>query len=347
MSMPVVQAEPEPFEPGTSLAITEAQRQQFDEDGFFLIENALKPKRVERLLEVVDKLYDKSRKAHGASSATPYQIRNALAHHKELFKLIDYRKILRLVVDVMGVNIQIRTSHVDVRPPMKDHAVGELGASGSFFPWHSDAPNYGYPVTNGIIPFLEVKVGYYLTDLTRLNSGAICVVRGSHRLSPELIHDPDYRIEPEDIVEVNVKPGTAMVWRTALWHCLTPNLSDRTRKCLYYGYNYRWARPGDYDRQDSGLIARCTPVQRQLLGSNTTEDGVVYQDGDPAHPASRYWRPEPGDVPLEVWAEKQRRKKMQKEWRRWKRRNTLPPHAVGAPLETEESLPGPDEGTNR
>lgn len=333
MTGPMLQAPPEPFEPSPYIALTETQRRQFDEDGFILIEDALSPDHVERLLAVVDSLHGKFHKAHGTSSDAPYQIRNALAHHEELFALIEYRKILPLVVDVMGVNIQIRTSHVDVRPPMKDQVAGELGARGSFFPWHSDGPNFGYPITNGRIPFFEVKVGYYLTDLTEHNSGAICVVRGSHKLSPELIHDPDYRIDPKDIVEVNVRPGTAMVWRTALWHCLTPNLSDRTRKCLYYGYNYRWSRPGDYDRQDSELLARCTPVQRQLLGSNTTEDGVAYQDGDPAHPASRFWRPEPGDVPLEAWAEFQHKKKCRKEEKLWVKRNTLPPFTVGAPLE--------------
>ena len=341
MTIPVAQGPPLPFEPGPYIALTETQRRRFDEDGFILIEDALSPSHVERLLKVVDTLYDNFHRTHGTPPDAPYQIRNALVHHEELFALIEYRKILSLVVDVMGVNIQIRTSHVDVRPPMKDHMDGELGAKGSFFPWHSDAPNYGYPITNGRIPFLEVKVGYYLTDLTEHNSGAICVVRGSHKLSPELIHDPDYHIDPEDIVEVRVRPGTAMVWRTALWHCLAPNLSGRTRKCLYYGYNHRWARPGDYDRQDADLLARCTPVQRQLLGSNTTEDGVVYQDGDPAHPASRYWRPEPGDVPLEAWAEKQGKKKRDKEWRRWKKRNTLPPGAVGAPV--EEGHPGSPE----
>ncbi len=336
MTIPVAQGPPEPFEPEPYLALTEAQRQRFDEDGFILIEDALSPDHVDRLIDVVDALYEKHRRAHGTSPDAAYQIRNALAHHDELFALIEYPKILPMVVDVMGVNIQIRTSHADVRPPMKDHVEGELGATGGFFPWHSDAPNYGYPVTNGIVPFLEVKVGYYLTDLTEHNSGAICVVRGSHLRSPRLIHDPDYHIDPEDIVEVNVRPGTAMVWRTALWHCLTPNLSAHTRKCLYYGYNHRWARPGDYDRQDAGLLARCTPVQRQLLGSNTTEDGVVYQDGDPAHPASRFWRPEPGDVPMEAWVEAQWKKKRNREWRRWKRRNRLPVGAVGEPLAVAE-----------
>ena len=41
MTIPAVQTAPEPFEPEPYLALTEAQRHQFDEDGFILIEDAL------------------------------------------------------------------------------------------------------------------------------------------------------------------------------------------------------------------------------------------------------------------------------------------------------------------
>lgn len=285
------------------LAMTEEQKRQFDEDGYILLEDALTPDHVDRLLGVVDKVDASCRKAHGVSSDEAYQIRNALTHHDELFDLIDYPKMLPYIVDAIGVNIQLRTSHVDTRPPMKNYEPTELGARGGFFPWHSDAPDFGFPVTNGAVPFLEVKVGYYLTDLTAGNSGAICIVRGSHKVAPSNIRNPDYHIDPDDIIEVNVKPGTAMLWRTALWHCLAPNLSERTRKCLYYGYNYRWMRPGDYDRQSREIMDRCSPIQRQLLTGTTSENGVRYMDGDPAHPASRYWRPDPEDIPLKLWAD--------------------------------------------
>jgi ectoine hydroxylase-related dioxygenase (phytanoyl-CoA dioxygenase family) len=235
-------------------------------------------------------------------------VRNALAHHELFFRLVDHPVMLPLVVDVLGFNIQIRTSHMDVRPPCPpEYGQQKLGARDSFFPWHSDGPNFGYPLTNGQVPFVEVKVGYYLTDLTEHNSGAICIVRGSHRMSPTLLQDDAYEVDPDRIVEVNVRPGTAMLWRTALWHCLTPNLSKRTRKCLYYGYHYRWIRPSDFLHQDPDLIARCTPVQRQLLGEMGTGHRN-YTGEDPVHPVSRHWRPEEEDIPLKAWAEEQERK---------------------------------------
>lgn len=291
------------------IAITEEQQRQFDEDGFILIEEALSPDEVDRLLAVVDELDVKYRAMNGIDPEAPFQVRNALAHHDELFRLIDHPVLFPLVVDVLGCNIQIRTSHMDTRPTCPpEYANQTLGANDSFFSWHSDGPNWGYPITNGAVPFVEVKVGYYLTDLTEHNSGAICVVRGSHRLSPERINNPAYPLDPTQIVEVNVRPGTAMLWRTALWHCLTPNLSHRTRKCLYYGYHYRWIRPADYLHQDPALLARCTPIQRQLVGELGTGSSS-YMGDDPVQPVSRHWRPTDDDLPVKAWMEERLREK--------------------------------------
>lgn len=291
-----------------AIAITREQRRQFDEDGFFLIEDALSPGEVDTLIAVVDELDARYRAEKGVAPSEAFQVRNALAHHDTLLRMVDHPVLLPLLVDVMGYNLQIRTSHMDTRPPMPpESSQQKLGVRGGFFPWHSDAPNFGFPVTNGMVPLMEVKVGYYLTDLTQRNSGAICVVRGSHKVSPEVLYQDGYEVDPGRIVEVNVRPGTAMLWRTALWHCLTPNVSNRTRKCLYYGYHHRWIRPSDYLHQDPELIARCTPIQKQLLGEMGTGH-TDYMGEDPrVHPVSRHWRPEDEDIPLKAWAEEQER----------------------------------------
>jgi len=289
-----------------TLALTAEQRRQFDEDGFFLVEDALSPDEVSGLLEVMDELYSRFRKERNLGPHEAFQIRNCVSVHPRFLALSDHPKILPLIVDLIGYNIQIRTSHLDVRPPMRpEDTQFEIGAKGSFFPWHSDAPNYGWPTVDGVIPFMEMKVGYYLSDLTQHNSGAICVVRGSHR-RPQKDANGDYIVDPKDIVEVNVRPGTALVWRTALMHAVAPNESGLTRKCLYYGYNYRWIRSSDYDHQDPALLANCNPVQLQLLGELGTGK-TNYNGDDPlVHPTSRYWRPQADDIPLKAWAEAQR-----------------------------------------
>ena len=288
------------------IKMTPEQARQFDEDGFFLIEDALTADEIKTLLAVIDEADQKFRSERNLGPHDPFQIRNIVAYHPTFRNMVDHPKILPYVVDGIGYNIQIRTSHMDVRPPHAERNVQHaLGERASFFPWHSDGPNYGWPTVQDMIPFMEVKVGYYLTDLRETNSGAICVVRGSHRQSPWLDAADRRRVDPKRVVEVNVKPGTAMIWRTSLLHCLTPNLSDRTRKCLYYGYAHRWLRPSDYDHQPAEALRDCNPIQLQLLGELGTGQDNYAGDDPRIHPVSRYWRPQDADIPLKAWAEAQ------------------------------------------
>lgn len=292
--------------PPNKLKLTTEQERQFEEDGFFLVEDALSPAEIAELLGVIDGLYEWYRKERNLGPHDPFQMRNIVALHPVFKTLMDHPGMLPLVVDLMGFNIQLRTSHMDVRPPQPDSTAEQaLGSPESFFPWHADQPDYGWPLVNGVIPFMEMKIGYYLTDLTRHNSGAICVVRGSHYTSPWIEGDRSKGADPERIVEVNVRPGTALVWRTALWHCVTPNLSDHARKCLYYGYHPRWIRPSDFEHQEPRVLEGCTPIQIQLLGELGT--GKKNYSGDGAvQPVSRYWRPKDEDIPLKAWVEAQR-----------------------------------------
>jgi hypothetical protein len=64
-------------------------------------------------------------------------------------------------------------------------------------------------------------------------------------------------------------------------------------------------RPTDYDRQDPALIARSSPIRRQLLGAMATGGSLMAGSRDPAwEPASQEWIPRNwDDVPLKAWAE--------------------------------------------
>jgi len=223
--------------------------------------------------------------------------------------------MLPLVVDAIGWNIQIRTTHLDYRPPYPegleagvlgtgkgaDHAAGYKNLV-----WHPDLAGpylFEAPSLDGLLPFMEIKVGYYLSDLTEPNSGAICLVPGSHRRKPQELRDMDFRVPANQYIELNVPPNTALLWRTQVWHCVTPNMSTKVRKVFYVGYHYRWLRPTDYLQQDPALIARSSPIRRQLLGALSPEGDPL--GNDPSwEPSSRYWLIKDwDDVPLKAWAE--------------------------------------------
>jgi ectoine hydroxylase len=301
--------------PATSLAMTEQQRRDFDEKGFILIENFFSQEEFERLLAAIDEVAVRVREAKGLGPDDPFALRNALTHHEAFLDLIDHPRILPLVVDAIGWNIQIRTTHLDYRPPYPEGLEpGELGTGGGAdhaagyknLVWHPDLAGpyiFEAPSLDGRLPFMEIKVGYYLTDLTQKNSGAICLVPGSHNRPPQELRDMGNRVPEDQYIELNVPANTAMLWRTQVWHCVTPNLSDKVRKVFYVGYHYRWLRPTDYITQDPELIARSSPIRRQLLGALHPDSPPLGKDPD-WEPSSCYWLIRNWeDVPLKAWAE--------------------------------------------
>src|SRR5882724_6638058 len=117
--------------PTTCLAMTDQQRRSFDEQGFIVIEDFFSPAEFDRLLRAIDEVATRVRAVKGLRDNDPFALRNALTHHEAFLDLIDNPRILPLVVDAIGWNIQIRTTHLDYRPPYPEGLVpGELGTGG-------------------------------------------------------------------------------------------------------------------------------------------------------------------------------------------------------------------------
>ena len=288
---------------------------EFDENGFVILEDFLKDDELSRLLDAVNTVIDKVRREKQLDSSAPIAIRNVLAHHDAFLDLIDHPRMLPLVVDAIGWNIQIRTTHLDYRPPYPQGVVGgEIGRSDgddaktgyNNLGWHPDLAGehmFEAPSLDGRLPYMEIKVFYSLSDLSESDRGNLWVVPGSHKRSPQELRDPSYRVPANEALELKTPPGTAVLWRTATWHCVGPNYSDLIRKILHVGYHYRWLRPTDYVMQDHELLSRSSPIRRQLLGAMGTESHPL--GSDPANqPVSQYWLTENrDDVPLRAWAE--------------------------------------------
>ncbi|MEZ4865983.1 MAG: phytanoyl-CoA dioxygenase family protein [Caldilineaceae bacterium] len=298
-----------------SIAMTAQQKFDFDEKGYIILENFFTPAELERLLAAVDEVGARVREAKGLKPGDPFAIRNALAHHDAFLDLIDHPRMLPLVVDAIGWNIQIRTTHLDYRPPYpKDLEAGAVGrgkgadhkAGYRNVVWHPDLANlFEAASLDGRLPFMELKVFYVLSDLTESNAGNLWMAPGSHLRKPQELRDRDHQVDPADAVELKLPPGTAVLWRTAVWHCVGPNLSQQTRKIMHIGYNHRWLRPTDYLQQDPALIARSSPIRRQLLGALPSGGNPLGDDPD-FHPSSQYWLTQKReDVPLRAWYEAQ------------------------------------------
>jgi ectoine hydroxylase-related dioxygenase (phytanoyl-CoA dioxygenase family) len=122
-------------------------------------------------------------------------------------------------------------------------------------------------------------VAWFLTDTPTPAHGALRIVPGSHRRDT-LPRDR----APADAVPLLVPAGSAVLFDRRLWHARGDNVSDTTRKALFYAYAYRWIRPRDDLGLAPGALDGLSPVRRQLLGAGTSVLG--------------HWLPTDEDVPL-------------------------------------------------
>ena len=277
-----------------AIAMTPQQERAFEEEGFILLEDFLSADEVERLSTAADEVVARIQDERGLPPETHFQVRNALAQHDAFLDLIDHPRMLPLVVDAIGWNIQIRTTHLDYRPPYPDDlAAGDVGVGNGQdhaagyrnVTWHPDLASrelFLAPSLDGRLPFMEVKVFYPLFDMTGSGCGNLWLVPGSHKRPPQELWDAGHRVPDDQALELRLPAGAAVLWRTAVWHCVGPNRSAHTRKILHVGYHYRWLRPTDYLRPDPELVARCSPVRRQLLGELPSGGDPLGEDADVA-----------------------------------------------------------------
>ena len=297
-----------------ALAMTTQQSNDFDEKGFVVLEEFLNQTEIDRLLQAIDEVGDRIRAEKGLGPDDPFAVRNALSHHEAFLDLIDHPRMLPLVVDAIGWNIQVRTTHLDYRPPYPDDLKARIAGVGKGedheagyrnVGWHPDLASdtlFLGPSLDGRLPFMEIKVFYVLYDMTESNCGNLWLVPGSHRRRPAELQEKGNGVDPEGAVELKLPIGSAVLWRTAVWHCVGPNLSRKTRKIMHVGYHYRWLRPTEFVEQDPDLIKRSSPVRRQLLGALAPKGDPMGPEPD-FHPSSRYWLTEnQDDVPLREWA---------------------------------------------
>ena len=93
-----------------AIAMTTEQERDFEEKGFVILENFLTPEETERLSDAADEVVEEIQAEKGLPKETHFQVRNALSRHEAFLDLIDHPRMLPLVVDAIGWNIQIRTT---------------------------------------------------------------------------------------------------------------------------------------------------------------------------------------------------------------------------------------------
>jgi ectoine hydroxylase len=277
-SAAVTAAVTEPYELTTGYAMTGDERAAFERDGYLVVPQALHPGQVAHFAEVLDAFYERHKQAGlVAGDGSVHQL-SAVHACPELASLIDHPRVLRLVWSILGWNIHVYHSHIDVHPRIPEDKPYR-------FEWHQDGGRQNVELETLPRPRMSVKVAYWLSDVSQPGRGNFKVVPGSH-LSNRIDGPPRRDVmwpDPAGAIEVTVNAGDAVFFDRRLWHARSDNHSRITRKAVFFGYTYRWIRSRDQVPQPARVF---TPVQRQLLG---LLDDV---DGDHA------WGQEPTRVPL-------------------------------------------------
>jgi ectoine hydroxylase-related dioxygenase (phytanoyl-CoA dioxygenase family) len=246
--------------------LTRHESAQYKECGFILLKGVLSKELIIKLIEAADK----------QNNLQPHEfcfLDNCVKRDGEFLNLIDYPKVFKKVVDILGWNIFLSHSHINITPFCGNEN------DKSLVQWHRDLSRVNDETCEcSPAPMISVKVAYYLTDQMESRMGNLMVVSGSHLKNEE----PNFANHTELFVEA----GDVVIFDRRLWHAAGANCSKKTRKALFYQYSYRWMRPHD-TFSDEFIDAVDDPIRKQLLGYHGERDNGY-----------SYYQPILDDVPL-------------------------------------------------
>ena len=219
-----------------------AQRRRFAAHGYLVFEDLLTPRELAGLRAALATVLHRARRLTRSNSKFVIvrgpddtrlvsRVRDPITQHRRFHHLVFHPRILDVVENLIGPNIQLHQSRLILKPR----------APRAWFDWHQDFP--AFPHTN----FDLVIVTIYLDDSTPDN-GCLAVIPGSHRLGPlrhQFTFDGAPRTRLADRrqvrgrargVEVPVRAGGILVHHANLLHSSRANRTDRPRPALSFWY---------------------------------------------------------------------------------------------------------------
>jgi ectoine hydroxylase len=257
--------------------LTPDERAFFNSNGYLVVDNVLDAAASARLLAAVDRIDARERTADLKNKLM--SIPNIIHVDPAFVDLVDLPTTFPKVWGILGWNIYSYHSHIDITPPADEAALTWRVA------WHQDSMRVNDEIESQPRPRLSVKIGFYLTDVSRSDAGNTLIVPGSH-LGDDIDCPADGVSNPPGAEPVCLQPGSALIIDRRIWHSRSPNLSRDTRKVIWLGYSYRWLRPKDA-MTVVHLYPQLDPIRRQILGDGLSANGA--------------YDPSDGDVPLRSW----------------------------------------------
>ena len=223
---------------------TAAERFFFETSGYLVLDRFLPSEHCALLRNALTKVIARRRKLE--ESGTPHTGRNHLEGKKStrIFYILDDDPLFLELLDFPAIMPYVKCLLNEMPHHHASDAIVEHGSDyfDRKFGWHIDGHDNGFRGLGSPIPFLQLKIGYYLTDMTKPGHGNLCFIPGSHRASSE--PTPEDRESGEifdGVLEVCAPEGSAILFHNALWHSSgTFTRKTGRRVMLYYAYEHPW-----------------------------------------------------------------------------------------------------------
>ena len=112
---------------------------------------------------------------------------------------------------------------------------------------------------------LQIKIGYWLTDLPHEKMGNLVVLPGSHRQQYMDGYDTHDSVPGEMIV--CPRKGTMTVMHSSIWHRVEPNESDVVRYNIFVAYCPSWITSADRFHSSPEWLKTLNREQRIIMRS--------------------------------------------------------------------------------
>lgn len=264
--------------------LTNEQRVQFREEGYLIIRNVLDETMLSRLIEAGDRLIaTEERFNRFVQGGGIYDgFRNCINMDEAYIPLLTNEITLPLVIQLLGSNLQLSTSHLIHRHPDPPGTPDSIRRPG----WHRDGGRTSLDLGQSSYPRFGLKCAFYLTDLSEPNSGVTMLAPGSNQLK-EPIEIPAGETDPVNALEPLLNPGDCVIFEYRTWHAGAPNFTNWTRKAVMIGYCYRWLKPMDYIKQDLSFLEKLSDLEKYLVGEEI-DDTLEFQPSGGYNPLNEW-----------------------------------------------------------
>ncbi|MBE89678.1 MAG: phytanoyl-CoA dioxygenase [Rhodospirillaceae bacterium] len=259
-----------------AIKLSKTQIEQYTEEGFTLVENALPPNMLSEMLRLTDEVVEGARgladdddrydleETHTPENPRIRRLKSPFVHWPFFNDFLRSPEVLDVIEPLMGPNIRLYNNKMNMKAP----------GYGAAVEWHQDWAFY--PHTNDV----GCAVGIYLDDVAE-NNGPMMIIPGSHK-GPIIDHNSKGffcgAIDPikspfdyDSAIPLMGPAGTMTIHHVRAIHGSALNHSQKPRRLLLQGYFAADAwpiqgfRPGQTLDEFNALLVRGEPTLEPRL----------------------------------------------------------------------------------